>query len=114
MSNKKLTVTLEGKAFHATVPLTLGQLEDLNVAIVLPGSDDPQLEVRKNGERNRGIILAALAPENPDMTDASLKAMRATNAEYTQAINDILDASGLIAKKDAVPGEAPAGTAKAA
>jgi hypothetical protein len=110
MTVKKLTVTLAGKSYHATVPLTLGQLEDLNVAMVLPGDPDPQKEVRKNAERNREIMLAALLPENPELSHDVLRGMRATNQEYIQAISDIIDASGLVAKRDAAAGEAPAET----
>jgi soluble P-type ATPase len=113
MTDKKLTVTLAGKAYAATVPLTLGQLEDLNVAVMLPSADNPQEEVRQNFKRNIGIILAALAPEHPELTDLAIRNMRSPNAEFTKAVSDILDASGLF-KKAAAPGEAAAETIKAA
>lgn len=107
----KITVTLAGTDFPITVPLTLGQLEDLEIAVVVPAADDPQEEMRRSQARGTGILLAALAGDNPDLTVEKLKAMRITRKERSEAIATILDVSGLAPKKDAAAGEAQAATA---
>jgi hypothetical protein len=115
---EKLKVTLAGKDYVATVPFTLGQLQDLRVGVMLPPAADPQEEVRRDYKRGTDIIVTALAPENPDITAEAIKGMRATGAEFNGAVTAILEASGLVtkkdeAKKDGATGEAPA-EAKAA
>jgi hypothetical protein len=110
----KLTVTLEGKEFQVTVPLTLGQIQDCRIAVVLPTGADPQDEVKREFKRSSDILLAALSPENPEITADKLLSMRISREEFTKAVNDVLDATGLVPKPvdgDGAQGEAVAETA---
>jgi hypothetical protein len=109
----KLTVTLEGKEFQVTVPLTLGQIQDCRVAVVLPQGEDPQEEVKREFKRSSDILIAALSLENPEINADKLRSMRISREEFTLAVNDVLDATGLVPKpKDGAgaQGEAAAET----
>lgn len=106
-----IKVTLAGSDYTITVPLTLGQLEDVNVAVAGIELADPKAEMRRAMEQRREILAVALAPENPSLTAEALKGMRATRAELKAAVDLILEASGLIPSKESVPGEAGAGAA---
>lgn len=104
----KLKITIGGKELQATVPFTIGQLQDLRVAVVLPPAADPAEEVKRDFKRSVDTLVAALQPEHPEITADSLMAMRTTPAELNKAVTDILEASGLVTKKDGAAGEAPA------
>jgi len=113
--HKKITIILEEKEFGITVPLTIGQLEDLQVAVALQPLPDPQENVRRDFEQSLGIIMAAATAENPSLTETALRAMRIPPDELNTAVGTILFESGLIRLKDkkdgAAPGEAPAAAA---
>jgi len=108
MAQRIIEILLEGKPYKFTVPLTLGQLEDLQVGVSLAEDPDPQVEARRSQQRVRSVILAAAAPENPTLTDDSLKAMRLEDGELMAAFDTILSVTGM---KKPKPGEAPAGAA---
>lgn len=106
MPEKRITITLAEQAFEVIVPLTLGQLSDLKVAVALPSAGDYAEDIRRGDKRARDIILAAL-PKDFGITDTVLLGMRVTPTEVKEAVNTILIESGLIVPKDAAdaPGE---------
>lgn len=108
----KLKVILAGKEYVATAPLTLGQLQDLRIAVVLPPAGDAQEEAKRDLKRSIDIICGALAAENPEFTPDKMLLMRITPKELNLAVSHILTASGLVTVEKA-DGE-PAGEAKAA
>lgn len=104
MSSEKKTITLGGEEFEILVPLTIGQLEDLRVAVVFTPPEDPVENVRYSAKRERAILLAAM----PDMTEEKLLATRAFPREMNAAVSAILVGSGLIVPRDPATGEAQA------
>jgi len=108
----KLKVTLAGKEWAATTPLTLGQLQDLRIAVVLEPAADAQEETKRDFKRSVDIICGALGQENPEFTPEKMLAMRITPKELNLAVSQILSASGLVTVEQT--GEAGAGEAKAA
>ncbi len=111
---KKITIVLEEKEFGITVPLTIGQLEDLQVATALPALPDPQENVRRDFQQSLGIIMAAVTPENPSLTEAALRAMRIPPEELNTAVSKILHESGLIRERADKAGATKPGEASAA
>lgn len=102
----KQTITLEGTDYEIIVPLTLGQLTDLKIAVAQPAaSDDIAENIRQGDKRARGVILAAVSPE-AGLTDEKLLGMRITPQELNTAVNAILVGSGLVLPKAPEPGEA--------
>lgn len=99
------TITLAGQEY-TIAQLTLGQIEDLQVAVAAQSTGDPQKDVRVGMKRGRDIIAAAIG--NYGVTADSLKAMAISLAEFNAAVSTILEFSGLIRKKDTSPGEAAA------
>lgn len=106
-----ITIVLEGKDYSVR-PLTLGQVEDLRIALVEPLPDNEQERVRWEYRRNLGTIAAALSSDHPDVTLAALKNMRATRDEVQAAVDKIIELSGLKRKEDGQgegePAEKPA------
>jgi hypothetical protein len=106
-----VTITLEGKDY-AVRPLTLGQVEDLRIALVEALPDNEQEQVRWEYRRNLGVIAAALSTDHPDVTVGTLKNMRATRDEVSAAVDKIIELSGLKPKEpasgEALPAQAPA------
>lgn len=106
-----LTITLANNQY--TLPrLTLGQLRDLSIGVVMPDSPDPQETVRRSFDRSVSIIVTALSVSTPDMTHDALYAMSISRQEMVAASDAILKFSGLItAVGDTETGEDQAGTA---
>lgn len=102
---KETTITLAGKTY-VIQPLTLGQLEDHDVAVSLPDSTDPRENTRRSYVRVREVIASALADGYPEMTAEALKKLRVSRDELMGAYNAVLVHSGLVPKeKDKRPGE---------
>jgi hypothetical protein len=100
MTTAPITITLAGQPY--TVPqLTLGQIEDLSVAVVTPTHDDPQENVRRNFGRAIGIIRAALAKDYPELTAEAIRLLHITRLELNTATDAILTHSGLVTSGEA-------------
>lgn len=96
-------------------PLTIGQLEDLDVAVTLEDSTDPQENTRRSFRRMRMAIAAAVEEDYPDVTEDVIKKMRVTRDELLGCYISILQFSGLKRRgKDAKPGEGEAPAAAGA
>ena len=103
------TIKLGETEFTITVPLTLGQLMEANVGMALPASADPLEEARNSYKRTLNVLIAALKPENPNVTVESLMAIRgATLTDFNKAALIAYEESGLITRKDDSSGEAVA------
>jgi hypothetical protein len=101
---ESLKITLAGKEF-SIASLTLGQIEDLSIAIVLPDTDDPQENIRRSYSRTLATLTTALRKSFPDMTAQALRDMTITREELSAAYSAVLRHSGLMPKENA-PGEA--------
>jgi hypothetical protein len=109
-----VTITLEGKEYTIR-PLTLGQVEDLRIAVLEPNVPaDARENVRATYRRHYGILLAALKADYPETTAASVRGLRLHPGELDDAIVKILNLSGLVPASEgasageAVPAQAPA------
>jgi hypothetical protein len=102
-----ITVTLAGTPYTIG-QLTLGQLRDLSVGVVLPDGPDPQDTVRRSFDRSVSIIAVAVGEANPELTPAALYKMKITRAEMRDAFDAILRFAGMIPAGEAPPGEAGA------
>jgi hypothetical protein len=100
MTTSPISVTLAGQSYTVP-PLTLGQIEDLSVAVVTPTHDDPQENVRRSFARAIGIIRAALAKDYPELTAEALRALHITRLELNTATDAILSHSGLVPSGEA-------------
>ena len=98
-------VTLEGKEFKVQ-QLTLGQIEDLSIAVVLADSPDDQESVKRTFRRTLETLAAALSADYPEMTVDKLRQMRISRDELRAANRTVLEFAGLVPS-----GEAPAGAA---
>jgi hypothetical protein len=99
---------------YTIAQLSLGQLRDLSVGVVLPDGGDPQDNVRRSFNRSVDVIAVALGEANPELTPAALYNMKITRQEMRDATDKILTFAGLIpatAAGSAPPGEAEAGAA---
>jgi hypothetical protein len=102
-------VKLGGATFAIPSPLMLGQLIDLNVAVRLPTSSDPQEETRRGFMRSCQIVLAGIKNASPDMTIEQMMMMQITGDELRDASSAVLQLSGLIPQQGtSKPGEAEA------
>ena len=102
------TITLAGQPYTVQ-PLTLGQIEDLSVAVVVPDSEYPADNVRRSFQRSIDAIVVALSVDHPDMTSDALRKMRITRQELRDAYGAVLRLSGLVAAEGDKPGEERAG-----
>jgi hypothetical protein len=100
MTTNPITITLAGQPYTVQ-PLTLGQIEELSIAVVTPTHDDPQENVRRNFARTVGILRAALAQDYPALTPEALRALRITRLELNTATDAILTHSGLVTSGEA-------------
>jgi hypothetical protein len=108
-----ITVTLEGNDYTIR-PLTLGQIEELRIAILEPPGNDVRETVRHDHARIYGILAAALRADYPEMTIDAIRYCRASFAEVRTAMDRILIHSGLAiagAESIAASGEAKTATA---
>ena len=107
-------IKLGGKKFKMTVPLTVGQMQDLRIGVVeaTPPNETTEEAVKRDNERQFRVFMIALSPENPDLTLEFLKTMREFPKRQGEAFRAILIKSGLLEEKDAKPGEAAADPAK--
>lgn len=96
------TITLGGQHFEIQ-PLTLGQIEALDIAITVPDSEDPQERVRRSTGRMVGALAAALSVDHPEMTAEKIKATRMTRKEVLAAYIAVLEHSGLVTAGEAQP-----------
>ncbi|MGH6967577.1 MAG: hypothetical protein ACREEN_00535 [Stellaceae bacterium] len=106
-----IKITLAGVEYPVD-QLTLGQIEDLSVAALLPDDPDPQANVRRGFQRARETIAAALSKTAPDMTAEKLRDLVVTREEFNAAYRKVLEFSGLLprdAEKALQPGEVAAG-----
>lgn len=99
-------ITLAGKPYTIQ-PLTLGQIEDLSVSVVLADSDDPQENIRRSYQRTIGTLVAALSADYPQLDAKALRNLRITKAELTAARDVILENSGLQPKAPSTGEEKP-------
>lgn len=88
------TITLEGNPYTIK-PLTVGQLEDLTAAILMPDTGDPQADARRGFQRMTGSIAAALAIDHPEITVDAIRAMRVTRHELVTAHAQVLEHSAI-------------------
>ena len=110
---EKRTLILGGNEYPITVPLTLGQVADIQFESNAPTDPDPQEAARKSIQRIAAIIAAAARPEHPELTGDAIIAMRMTYGELQQAFSVVLMAQRYGAKEPP-PGEAAAGAPAAA
>lgn len=110
-----LPIVLAGKTFKITCPFTLAQAENLKIAVVLPRSEDPQEEVKRETQRNIEVLVAALQPEHPDITADVLRSMRIRDSELSKAIIAIMRESEMLPEEEAADADkaGAAGEAKA-
>jgi hypothetical protein len=101
-------IVLAGKTYKITVPLTLDQLIAANVGMQIPTSTDPIEEAKLGYERAMNVIVAACAPEHPEITKEFLRGLRGMSLkEFNAASKAVYEESGLIARRgDSEPGEA--------
>ena len=107
---EKVDIILEGQPYPITTPLTLGQMCDAHVAVVLPASTDPAEQIKRNSKRSIDILVAGMQAEHPEITPEALSKMRITKLELNTAVVEILKLAGLEPAKETKPGEAEAET----
>lgn len=111
-----ITITLAEKQFSIQ-PLTVGQLEEMHVGLLLPPNADPSEGVKDWWQQTREIIVTALCEDHPDMTMDVVKKMRLGTLKVVRETREqILIFAGFQDKpKEGTPqGEAPQGEATAA
>jgi hypothetical protein len=92
MAKPPITITLGERTFTVQ-PLTVGQLEDLTVAIFAPDTGDPQKDARRGFERMIEALAAALSEDHPDVDAAAIRKMQATRHELVTAHAQVLELS---------------------
>jgi len=89
---KPITITLGGQPYTIQ-PLTVGQLEDITVAILAPDTDDTQKNARLGFERMIEALAAALKEDHPSVTVEAIRKMRITRHELMTAHAQVLEHS---------------------
>ena|SRR5579859_2186884 len=106
-----ITITLDGKPY-AIQQLTIGQMRDIHIGVVLPDAVDPQENTRRSWDRAVAIISAALIESDASFTPEAIYKMRFTIKERNAAVSAILKFAGLGTSTEESPqGEAAAGAA---
>lgn len=108
---ESIKITLGDKEFDVD-QLTLGQMRDLSIGMVLPDATDPQEIVRRSYVRGINTIAVALRAKYPDMTIAAIEDMRITPQQMRDSTSAILKFSGLVLSDApaAAPGAKPGET----
>lgn len=91
------TITLGGKDYGITVPLTLEQLINCNVGMGIPDGATPAQERRLNFDRAIAVISSACIVDNPELTEDALRKMRMPSLrEFNVATTAIYKLCGLL------------------